>query len=459
MHEGNVHVSAIMSIDELRAAVEADSVDTVVLAMPDMLGRLQGKRLDARHFLDDVVKAGAEACSYLLTVDVDMGIVEGFDISGWSNGLGDFTLAPDLTTLRRIPWMPGSSIVLADATWADGAPVVQSPRQILQRQIARLAEHGWGAQVATELEFLLFEDTYRGAHEKNYHGLRAGSHFDNDYSVQGTSAAEPLMRQLRRGMRDAGLNVEAIKGECNLGQFELGFKYADPLTTCDNHAIYKTGAKEIAAQNDVSITFMSKFDQREGNSCHVHLSLVDESGDAVFPDADGTHGFSRTFEHFLAGQLAASKELSVLLAPNVNSYKRFQPGSFAPTALRWGRDNRTCALRVVGHGPSLRFENRAPGGDVNPYLAVAAIIAAGLHGVDNQLELEAEVQGNAYEQGGEHLPANLRAAADLWARSAVAVEAFGQDVVDHYANAAYNEVTAFDAAVTDWERLRGFERM
>lgn len=447
-----------MSLDQLRDAVEQDTVDTVVLAMPDMQGKLQGKRLDARYFLADVLRSGSDACSYLLTVDVDMQIVRGFEMSGWENGLGDFTLVPDLHTLRPLPWVPGSVLVLADIVWGNRQPVAQSPREILKTQLKRLAERGWSPLVATELEFLLFNDTYESAFASHYQDLTPASVFNVDYSILATSRVEPLMRQIRRGMRDAGLEVEAIKGECNPGQFELGFKYADALTTCDNHTIYKTGAKEIAAQNGAALTFMAKFNQREGNSCHIHFSMLDSAKKPVFV-GDREHGFSDVFEHFLAGQLAAARELSVFMAPNVNSYKRFQDASFAPTALRWGRDNRTCAIRVVGDGPSLRFEHRAPGGDVNPYLATAALIAGGLHGVDNKLPLQAPVGGNAYDLSGDRMPTTLAEATQLWHDSTIAAEAFGTTVVGHYGNAARNEVQAFNLAVTDWERVRGFERM
>jgi glutamine synthetase len=259
-------------------------------------------------------------------------------------------------------------------------------------------------------------------------------------------------------MRDAGLQVESAKGECNLGQHEIAFKYTDALTTCDNHVVYKTGAKEIAAAHGSALTFMAKFNEREGNSCHVHLSLRDEDGAPVFAgDRDG--GVSGVFEHFLAGQLAGLRELSYFFAPNINSFKRYQPGSFAPTAVAWGFDNRTCALRVVGHGESLRFENRLPGGDVNPYLAVAAMIAAGLHGVDEELDLEPAFAGNAYASDAPRVPTTLREAADLLEDSPIARAALGDDVVAHYTNTARVELAAFDAAVTDWELFRGFERM
>jgi glutamine synthetase len=450
--------TAPLSVDALRAGVTDGSIDTVVLAIVDLQGRLQGKRLDAHYFLSDVLAHGTEGCNYLLAVDVEMNTVDGYAISSWERGYGDFVMAPDLNTLRTLTWQPGTVLLLADVQWLDGAPVVESPRQILRRQLDRLAERGWTAFVGTELEFILFDDSYEAAWSKRYHDLTPSNQYNVDYSILGTSRVEPLLRAIRLGMRDAGLQVESAKGECNFGQHEIAFKYTDALTTCDNHVVYKTGAKEIAAQHGSALTFMAKYDAREGNSCHIHLSLRDNDGRAVFA-GDGEGGVSPVFEQFVAGQLAGLRELSYFFAPNINSYKRYQPGSFAPTAVAWGFDNRTCAIRTVGHGPSLRFENRLPGGDVNPYLAVAAMIAAGLHGIDHELPLEPAFTGNAYASDAPHVPTTLREAAELLAGSALAAEAFGPEVVGHYTNTARVELAAYDAAVTDWERIRGFERM
>jgi len=447
-----------MSLEELRVQVSSDDVDTVVVAITDMQGRLQGKRIDATHFLDDVLAHGTEGCNYLLAVDVEMNTVDGYRISSWERGYGDFVMAPDLATLRSIPWHPGTAMLLADVRWLDASPVVESPRQILQRQLERLAERGWVAMVGTELEFILFDDSYESAWQQRYSALTPSNQYNVDYSILGTSRVEPLLRAIRLGMRGAGMQVESVKGECNPGQHEIAFKYADALTTCDNHVIYKNGAKEIAAQHGSSLTFMAKYNEREGNSCHVHLSLRTPDGEPVFA-GDGPGGVSDLFDRFVAGQLAALRELSYFFAPNINSYKRYQPGSFAPTAVMWGVDNRTCAIRVVGQGQSLRFENRVPGGDVNPYLAVAAMIAAGLHGVDNGLAPAAPFAGNAYASDAQRVPTTLREAAELWQASTIARAAFGDAVVEHYANTAQVELTAFDAAVTDWERVRNFERM
>jgi glutamine synthetase len=447
-----------MRLDELRSAIAERSIDTVIVAIVDMQGRLQGKRMDAQYFLDDVLGHGTEGCSYLLAVDVDMNTVDGYAISSWERGYADFVMSPDLNTLRRIPWQPGTALLIADVLWHDHSPVVESPRQILEQQLARLAERGWTAFVGTELEFILFDDSYEQAWDKRYNDLRPANQYNVDYSILGTSRVDHVLRAIHLNMRDAGMQVESVKGECNLGQHEIAFKYADALTTCDNHVIYKNGSKEIAAQQGHALTFMAKYNQREGNSCHIHLSLRDESGDPVFA-GDRPGGLSLTFEQFLAGQLAGLRELSYFLAPNINSYKRYQAGSFAPTAVAWGFDNRTCALRVVGQGSSLRFENRVPGGDVNPYLAVAALIAAGLHGIDNELSLPEAYVGNAYESDTDRVPQTLREASDLLQGSAIARSAFGDAVVDHYTNAARVELAAFDAAVTDWELIRGFERM
>jgi glutamine synthetase len=367
-------------------------------------------------------------------------------------------LRPDLATLRLVPWQEGTAIVLCDLEWHDGSPVAASPRQILRKQLDRLAERGLVACAGTELELIVFRDTFEAAWDKRYNGLEPANQFNVDYSLTGTARIEHLLRRIRNDMTGAGLYVESAKGECNLGQHEIAFKWSDALTTCDNHVLYKTGAKEIAAQEGMSLTFMAKYDEREGNSCHIHLSFRSVDDDPVLA-GDGPNGFSPMMEHYLAGQLACLEELTLLLAPNVNSYKRFVPGSFAPTAVAWGRDNRTCALRVVGHGHSLRAENRLPGGDVNPYLALAALIAAALHGMDNELPLEAEQLGSAYDSDKPHVPSTLRDAAERFAGSEVAKAAFGEDVVDHYCNAARVELAAFDAAVTDWERIRGFERL
>jgi glutamine synthetase len=442
-----------MTLEELRAKVDAGAIDTVLLALTDMQGRLQGKRLTARHFLAEVAEHGAEGCNYLLGVDVDMATVGGYAMFSWERGYGDFVLRPDLDTLRPVPWQEGTAVCLADVAWENGSDVDVSPRQILRGQLARLADRGWIANAGTELEFMIFRDTYEQAWHKGYRELEPANLYNVDYSLLGTARVEPLIRRIRNSMEAAGMLCEDSKGECNFGQHEINFRYADALKTADEHAIYKNGVKEIAALEGVAITFMAKFDEREGNSCHIHFSLADEQGPLFDRD-------KALFESFLAGQLAALRELTLLLAPNVNSYKRFAAASFAPTAVAWGRDNRTCSLRVVGAGPSLRFENRVGGADLNPYMALSAIIAAGLHGVEAGLELEPAFEGNAYvAQEKPRVPGSLRDARELFASSAIARAALGDDVVDHYVNAADIELSAYGATVTDWERVRGFERL
>ncbi|MEU3989026.1 glutamine synthetase family protein [Streptomyces platensis] len=448
-----------LSVEELRVLVDAGEIDTVVLAFTDMQGRLQGKRFAARYFLDTVLDHGTEGCNYLLAVDVDLNTVEGYAMSSWERGYGDFAMHGDPGTLRRTPWNAGTALITADLAWHDGSPVVASPRQILRRQLDRLAERGWSAYAGTELEFMLFKDSYEDAWSRGYREMNPANQWNGDYSVLGTGRVEPVLRRIRNEMGAAGMTVESAKGECNLGQHEIVFVYDEALTTCDQHAIYKTGAKEIAAQEGMSLTFMAKYDEREGNSCHIHLSLQDEDGRPVLADDNGPYGMSTTMRHFLAGQVAAMRDFTLLYAPNINSYKRFRPGSFAPTAVAWGPDNRTCALRVVGHGRAHRLENRLPGGDVNPYLAVAGMVAAGLYGIEHELELPEATTGNAYTGDAAHVPTTLREAAELWEQSPIARAAFGDEVVDHYRHMARVEQDAYDAAVTDWERFRSFERM
>jgi len=449
----------MLTLTELEGLIGDGDIDTVIVAFADMQGRLTGKRVSARLFVEEVAAHGAECCNYLLAVDVDMNTVSGYAMSSWDSGYGDMVMTPDFSTLRVIPWLPGTALVMADLSWDEGRPVVAAPRSILRRQIDRLTERGLAAYVGTELEFMVFDDTYRQAWAGGYRGLTPASDYNVDYAMAASTRMEPLMRDIRLGMEDAGLYCEGIKGECNLGQQEIAFRYDDALVTCDNHTIYKNGAKEIADQHGKSVTFIAKYDEREGNSCHIHISLRGLDGSTVFADPAGPHGMSAMFGSFVAGSLATLRELTLCYAPNINSYKRFAETSFAPTAVAWGMDNRTCAVRVVGHGHGMRMECRTPGGDVNQYLAVAALIAGGLHGIDQQLALPVAVTGNAYDSDAERLPATLADAAALFAESAVARNAFGDDVVEHYVNNASVELAAFNAAVTDWERVRGFERL
>ncbi len=448
-----------LSVSALRAQIEAGDVDTVIVAFTDMQGRLQGKRLHARYFLDHVLEHGTEGCNYLLAVDVDMNTVDGYAISSWERGYGDMEFVLDLATLRRLTHLPATAIVQCDLVWPqDHSAVVQSPRGILCRQLDRCAEKGWVALAGTELEFIAFADSYEAAHVAGYRDLTPANQYNVDYSVLGTSRVEPLLHAIRNTMYDAGLDVEGAKGECNFGQHEIGFLYADALVTADNHAVYKTVAKEIAAQQGCSITFLAKYNQREGSSCHIHLSLRGEDGSLLFADPE-TGGRTSTYDSFVAGVLATMADFTLLYAPNVNSYKRFAAGSFAPTAIAWGEDNRTCALRLVGNGPAARVENRVPGADVNPYLALAAMLAGGLHGIEEGLALEPPYVGNAYTSDAARVPTTLQQARETFAVSKVARTTFGDEVVDHYVNMADVELAAFGAAVTDWELRRGFERL
>lgn len=450
-----------MQLEELRQLVGTGEVDTVVVAMTDMQGRLQGKRLDAEFFLNETLQAGTEGCSYLLGVDVDMNTVPGYVITSWDKGYGDFVLTPDLTTLVRTPWIDKTVFCHADLSWADGSEVKEGPRNILTTQLQRAHDHGMIPFVGTELEFLLFRNSFEEARTKGYRGLTPANQYNVDYSILGTSRVEPILGRIRREMKAAGMAVESVKGECNYGQHEIAFRYTEARAKADEHVLYKLGAKEIAAQEGMSLSFMAKFNEREGNSCHIHLSATNEEGESLFAGQSGKRipGASLLFEYAIAGLLATMRDFALLYAPNINSYKRYVEGSFAPTAIAWGLDNRTCALRVVGHGASLRVENRAPGGDVNPYLAIAAMVAGMVYGIENELELVPELQGNAYLADVPRMPGSLQEAKDLFSQSPVARATFSDAVVGHYVNMADVEVRAFERAVTDWELVRSFERL
>lgn len=450
----------VLTVEQLRHDVESGVVDTVVVAFTDMQGRLQGKRLHGHYFIDHVLGHGTEGCNYLLAVDVEMNTIDGYAISSWERGYGDMLFDMDLDTLRRTPGAPHSVTVQCDLAWLDGRGLVaQSPRSVLKAQVEAAARIGQAAYCGTELEFIVFEDSFDAAWDRGYVGLTPANRYNVDYSILGGDRVEPLLREIRNEMYAAGVVVESAKGECNLGQHEIGFLYDEVVRTCDNHVIYRNAAKEIAARRGQSLTFMAKFDEREGSSCHIHLSLRGTDGSTSFDDDGREHGHSEMFDHFIAGILATMRELTYFYAPNINSYKRFQPGSFAPTAVAWGHDNRTCALRVVGHGAGIRVENRVPGGDVNPYLAVAAMMAGGLYGIEQRLELEPAFEGNAYVSDKPRVPSTLREARDLLDGSTLARRLLGDEVVEHYVHCADVEVRAYDAAVTDWERRRGFERL
>ncbi|MGI9188355.1 MAG: glutamine synthetase family protein, partial [Gaiellales bacterium] len=426
------------------------------LAMTDMQGRLQGKRLDAEAFVREIAAHGAEACNYLLAVDVEMNTLPGFALTSWESGYGDFVLQPDLSSLRPMPWLEGTVLCLADVMHHDGSPVVESPRQILRAQLDRLGERGWNAKIGSELEFVLFRESYDSAREKGYRDLKPANAYNVDYSILGTTMVEDVIRPIRLAMKQSGLAVEDSKGECNLGQHEINFRYQDALRMADDHVFYKLAAKEIAYQHGAAITFMAKVNQLEGNSCHIHCSFW-EGDEALFPGT-GEGGHSAIYDQYIAGQVERTHELSFFFAPNINSYKRYAYGSFAPTTLLWGRDNRTAAFRSVGHGKGLRLETRIAGGDANPYLAFAAIVAAGLDGVDRGLVPPPPTEGSAYDADGQRMPTTLAEAVGLLDQSAFARAAFGDRVIDHYVNSGRHEVMAFDAAVTDWELVRSFER-
>jgi glutamine synthetase len=450
--------SGRLTLDQLGAAVDAAEIDTVIVGFCDMQGRLMGKRVHGPAFLDGIAQHGAEGCNYLLAIDVDMNTIEGYAHASWERGYGDFVLRPDLATLRVVPWLEGTALCLCDLEWHDRSPVVPSPRQILKAQLARLAERGWRAMVGSELEFLLFDESYEEARALGYRGLTGANAYNVDYSILGSTYVEPVLRAIRLGMAGAGMPVEDSKGECNFGQHEVNFRYADALSMADDHTIYRNGAKEIAYLHGRALTFMPKFDEREGNSCHIHISLWNDEH-SLFPDPSG-HGRSELFSSFIAGIAAHLRELTYFLAPNVNSYKRFQRGSFAPTAIVWAEDNRTCALRVVGHGNGMRVEVRVAGGDANPYLAFSALIAAGLAGIDDELELEPAWEGSGYDAHDRpHVPTTLREATALLEGSELARRALGDEVVEHYLHAATVEQQQFDQAITDWELRRSFERL
>jgi glutamine synthetase len=447
-----------LTLPALKGMADRGEIDTIIVAATDMQGRLQGKRVMPKFFFDSVTSEAAEGCAYLLATDIECNPVGGYELTSWEKGYGDFVLAPDLSTLRLAPWQEKAAIILCDIELEDHKPAAMSPRTMLKKQLDRLKTHGLSAWAATELEFIMFRNTYEDAWNKGYRGLTPANQYNNDYSILGTARVEPIIRRIRNAMQDAGIEVENSKGECNLGQHEINFKYGPALTTCDKHVIYKEAAKEIAVQENVALTFMAKFNEREGNSCHTHLSLRNDAGEPVFLDADGQSP-SKFFKQFLAGLLRHAPEIALFFAPNINSYKRFAAGSFAPTALAWGMDNRTCAFRVLGHGKSIRVENRLPGGDVNPYLVLAAMIAAGLEGVEGDYAPVTVFTGNAYTADLPRVPNTMHAAATLFSESEFTHAVFGADVVKHYTNMAQVELDAFNAAVTDWEKFRSFERM
>jgi glutamine synthetase len=447
----------MLSVDELRKAGEAGEVDTVVTAFTDMQGRLFGKRIQVDYFLDDVTEHGVEGCNYLLALDMEMDPVPGYEMANWEGGYGDFGIAPDLATLRRIPWLDRTALVLCDVVNHDGSPVVASPRQVLIAQYERAAELGYTPMFASELEFYLYKESYAEAWEKDFRDLTPTIPYILDYHILATTMDEQYLGPIRRGMHAAGIPVEFSKGEAWYGQHEVNTRYADAVTSADRHTIYKNGVKEIAFAAGISATFMAKPSEKDiGSSCHIHSSLVDSDGKSAFVDGEDE---TDVFRHFIGGMRAHLRELALFVAPSVNSYKRYATESWAPTSISWGRDNRTCGFRIVGHGQSRRVECRIPGADVNPYLGYAALLAAGLDGIENSIDPGPELVGNAYEAAeAEPFPSSLREAVDLWESSDFAKQAFGDAVHKHYLNYGQTEQRLFDQVVTDYERRRMFER-
>jgi glutamine synthetase len=443
----------VLTTKELEQGAADGSIDTVVVAFTDMQGRLMGKRLHAKYFLDgNISEHGVEGCNYLLAVEMEGNAVPGYEMASWERGYGDFRIVPDMATLRRIPWLEGTALVLADVARLDGSPAPPSPRQVLKRQLERAAELGYKAMFGSELEFFLLKETYEEAHAKHYRDLTPSVPYILDYHILAATYDEPFIRQVRNGMEGAGIQVETSKGEAWPGQHEINFRFTDALTMADNHVVYKNGAKELAHLNGCSVTFMAKPDHTWiGNSCHIHSSLWREDESAFAGESD-------VFKQYLAGQIAHLKELAIFVAPTINSYKRFAAGSWAPTTLAWGHDNRTCGFRVVGDGNMLRTETRIPGGDVNPYLAFAAVLAAGLAGIEAELELPPALKGNAYVSDAERFPHSLREGIAALEAGTMARKALGDDVVDHYLHYARTEQELFDRAVTCYERERMFER-
>ncbi len=453
-----------LGLDKLKSMVGDGSVDTVLVAFADNQGRLVGKRVMGQYFIDTVANGSVETCNYLLAVDVDMNPLPGYDAFNWDEGFGDFSAVPDLSTLRLVPWLERTALVLCDlVTEGDHAtPIAMSPRAVLRRQEERAAERGFTVKIGAELEFFLFKDSYAEAAAKRYHGLVPHSDVVEDYHILQTTRDEYIIRDIRNGLQAAGVPVEFSKGEAGKGQHEINLIYADATEMADRNTIYKNAAKEIADKHGRSLTFMAKYAMDEvGSSCHVHSSLWDAKGKhSVMWDDDNPHHLSDTFRHWLGGLAHASRELTLLFAPTVNSYKRFQPDSWAPTAVAWGVDNRTCGLRLVGHGQGYRVESRIPGADVNSYLAFAGVIAAGLWGLEHELDPGDPFVGNAYvDPDVEHIPSTMVEAIDLFRNSEVAEWAFGAEVRDHILNSAVQEWKAFNRAVTDWELQRNFEQL
>lgn len=467
-----------MKLQQLKTQIRAGKIDTVIVAFPDPFGRLVGKRFRGEIFLESVLKHGTHCCNYLLAVNMEMDPQDGFKVASWEAGFGDFALRPDLETLRRLPWQSGAALVICDYVRADGELVKEAPRSLLRSQLARLKKLGFTCLCASELEFYLFNQTYHSAFAAGYRELQPSSDYRIDYHLMQPTRDEPLMRAIRNAMTAARVPVESSKGEWSRGQHEINFTCAEPLPMADMHVLFKQGVKEIAEQNGKAISFMAKYAPSEaGNSCHIHMSLWKGERNVFWAAPGQIHGTRSTkhpepkrkescaaaspfFRHFLGGLMKYSPELCLFFAPTINSYKRYQPGSWAPTRMAWALDNRTVGFRVVGEEDAFRIENRMPGADANPYLAFAAMLAAGMAGLEEKLDCGQEYAGNAYvDPDLARLPASLADAAGLLEKSKLARAAFGQEVVAFYAHHAHLELEAFNNAVTDWEKARYFERI
>jgi glutamine synthetase len=458
-----------VSLTPLKAKIKSGEIDTVIVAFPDVFGRLVGKRCTGKFFLDSVAAHGTHGCNYLLTVNIEMDPLDGFKVANWEKGFGDFAMHPDLSSWRVLPWQQSAALVICDYTHHDGQLVDEAPRSVLKRQLELLRKRGLGAQMASELEFFLFQNSFHDAYAAEYRHLTPSSDYRIDYHTMQPAQEEPLMRAVRNQMSAAGVPVETSKGEWGRGQHEINFRYAEPLTMADMHVVFKQGLKEIVAQHGKSVTFMAKpWASEVGSSCHIHVSLWQGTknlfwrpggaGSRVRKPESGTG--SKVFRQFLGGLMKYSPELCYFFAPTINSYKRYQPASWAPTKMAWAHDNRTVGFRVVGEGNSFRIENRMPGADANPYLAFAAMLAAGMAGLDEQLDCGDVYEGNAYVDATlQALPRTLRQASELLNGSGLARRAFGDAVVDFYVRTALLEADAYDITVTDWERVRYFERI